>query len=287
MNKNLSIFLSVGVAVAIFSGCGGSNGTAIEKNIGYYKGSSIVGVDYLCGEKRGKTLAGGKFEFESGKGCTFSIGDLELKKVKPSELKDGVKIVEKNPKVIALLMTIDKDSDEELKVTSDAIEALKKENIKKISDISDSNLELIADDLKVEVAREDDAIKHIEDSKNKNNSDLKTLLAGKTFYAVDNSKEDGITNVTFNENATEMTLVENGEEHTSAIKIEGNKISIVGESEYGMFVKKTNDYILFNDFDEDGKADGQSRFYYTETKAQEYIDQPISGGSGGNNGSGS
>jgi hypothetical protein len=285
MNKNLSMFLSVGVAVAIFGGCGGSNGTAMdEKNIGYYKGSSIVGVDYVCGKETGKTETGGKFEFEDGKGCTFSIGDLVLKKVKASGLNNGVKIKETDEKVIALLMTLDNDSDEELKVTSGAVDALKKEGILEIADIDDTKLELIADDVNFTVSRIDDAKEHIEKSKanNDNKNDLKSRIEGRTFYAVDDSKEDGVTEVSFNEDATKMTIKEDGEEAVTTIKIEGNKIYVDGQDEYGIYANETNDYILFNDFDEDGKADGESRFYYNESKARAYLGESISGGSGGN-----
>jgi hypothetical protein len=79
-----------------------------------------------------------------------------------------------------------------------------------------------------------------------------------------------------------MTIKEDGEEAVTTIKIEGNKIYVDGQDEYGIYANETNDYILFNDFDEDGKADGESRFYYNESKARAYLGESISGGSGGN-----
>ncbi|RUM67720.1 MAG: hypothetical protein DSZ05_02145 [Sulfurospirillum sp.] len=103
------------VTVGLFNGCGGSaveNDTATT-GTGYYIDSAVSGVDYVCGMQTGKTGTDGSFIFEKGADCTFSIGDMILRKVDSRSLKENVKIIEDNLTVATLLQTLDSDGDPE------------------------------------------------------------------------------------------------------------------------------------------------------------------------------
>jgi hypothetical protein len=92
----LRLFSSLIVAVGVLSACGGGGGgggggTAGAGGGGGGGGTSggntlvgtlvdapTAGVSYVCGSQRGKTDASGRFNYESGQSCTFSVGNVTL-----------------------------------------------------------------------------------------------------------------------------------------------------------------------------------------------------------------
>jgi len=131
------IVLSIGLATAIFTGCGGSSDgdSGVSTGTGYYIDSAVSGVDYVCGSQNGKTGSDGSFTFEKGKACTFSLGDMKLREVKADTLKDQIKIIEDNLAVATLLQTLDSDGDPNnngIVISSKIIEELKAKNITKL-----------------------------------------------------------------------------------------------------------------------------------------------------------
>jgi len=109
--------------------------------------------------------------------------------------------------------------------------------------------------------------------------DLAALLGGKTFY---NVGDDYLDRLVFNADVTSATWTtiaghETGESGTDALRIEGNKI-VLPEGGYVVLVETTNEYLLFNDFDAEGNADGQGRFYFEQAKAEAYF-ATLGGGS--------
>jgi len=109
--------------------------------------------------------------------------------------------------------------------------------------------------------------------------DLTALLGGKTFY---NVGDDYLDRLVFNADVTSATWTtiaghETGESGTDALRIEGNKI-VLPEGGYVVLVEITNEYLLFNDFDTEGNADGQGRFYFEQAKAEAYF-STLGGGS--------
>jgi len=118
---SLSILLS-----AILVGCGGGSGTTSvvpeeEETLnissstttanGYYVDSAISGVSYLCGNQSGVTENNGKFIFEVGKSCTFTINSMELRTVEATKLFNNVEIIEDNILIAQFLQSLDNDAD--------------------------------------------------------------------------------------------------------------------------------------------------------------------------------
>lgn len=54
---------------------GGSTGAVL---VGTLVDAPTAGVSYVCGSQRGKTDANGKFNYEAGQSCTFSVGKVTL-----------------------------------------------------------------------------------------------------------------------------------------------------------------------------------------------------------------
>jgi len=81
----------------------------IESNRGFYLDSEVKGIDYECGEFNGRTSGDGLFLFQSGKGCTFSLGDIIIRTVEKDKLFNGVTILENNITVARVLQTMDID----------------------------------------------------------------------------------------------------------------------------------------------------------------------------------
>jgi len=109
--------------------------------------------------------------------------------------------------------------------------------------------------------------------------DLATLLGGKTFYVVG---DDYLDRLVFNADVTSATWTtiaghETGESGTDALRIEGSKI-VLPEGGYVILAEATNEYLLFTDFDAEGNADGQGRFYFEQAKAEAYF-ATLGGGS--------
>jgi len=76
-----------------------------------------MGVAYTCGSQHGTTGADGAFRFEVGKECAFSLGNLQIRTLKATQLADGAVIVESDMKVAALLQSLDADGDPEKRLT--------------------------------------------------------------------------------------------------------------------------------------------------------------------------
>jgi len=288
MFKRSVTILSLGVAAAIVSGCGGSaasnggdNSNSSNTGIGYYIDSAVSGISYTCGSKSGVTGEDGSFTFEKGQSCTFKLGDITLRSVDADNLVDKVKIVEDRVEVAQLLQTLDADGnpDNGITIPATVVEKMKEHNITVLPD-TEAKLEAVfaavsdAEGYQGEVKTAQQATDHL---KKAQSSFLKELLAGKTVYDTDYSENDDYLDKTvFNADASTLTwtslIGENsGESGTSTITIDGNRIT-TEEGDYHVFVAKTADYILINDFKADGTPDGSTRLYFDQAKAQAYHD---------------
>ena len=108
--------LSIFSLFAVFTivGCGGggkisSKNTEMTLNKGYYIDSAVIGIEYDCETYSGTTNSKGEFKFESGHKCSFKIDDIKLREVPANKLKNSIYILEDNPKVAAILQTVDSD----------------------------------------------------------------------------------------------------------------------------------------------------------------------------------
>lgn len=57
---------------------GGAGGDSVAVLVGTLVDAPTAGVSYVCGSQRGKTDSSGRFNFESGQSCTFSVGKVTL-----------------------------------------------------------------------------------------------------------------------------------------------------------------------------------------------------------------
>ena len=110
--KKLITLSSVAIASLLLIGCGGSrSSTSVTTGTGFYVDSAIEGVDYVCGTESGVTDVRGKFIFEQNKNCTFKVGNVLLREVNATTLKDGITIFEDDANTARFLQTLDSDGD--------------------------------------------------------------------------------------------------------------------------------------------------------------------------------
>ncbi len=145
------IFISLGVAAAIMTGCGSSSSPSVQTDskfgTGYYLDSAVTGVSYKCGTKEGKTGLNGEFTFEKGASCTFTFAGITLREVIADLLKDDkVTIIEDDIKVATFLQTLDKDGDPSNGITipAEIIAAMSAANIDALPQNADDIKELYA-----------------------------------------------------------------------------------------------------------------------------------------------
>jgi len=195
------------------SGCGSDDSTTAQDSVattGFYVDSAINGVDYSCGDSNGTTDADGKFIYQDGEGCSFSIAGIELKKVAADMLRENVTIVEDNVTVAAFLQTLDNDGDANngITITQEVKEELQLQNISKIPQ-GDANLSALVTNVlrnaggySGEAVFETNAMEHLKQTQE---SVTKEMIAGKTFYVVFDDSP-GIFVMKVNEDATNINV---------------------------------------------------------------------------------
>ena len=299
---NASKYLALSAIAALIVGCGGStdinnngnnNGTSSSNTtpIGtaYYKDSGVVGVNYKCGSQSGVTKEEGKFTFEKGADCEFSLADIPLRKIPKSELADNKVIVETDVNVAQLLQSLDVDGnpDNGIQITKEIVEAVKQAVAELKADYNITNPKTIIEDnmtkailisevaqqaseTKVELKPMDEVIKHLEKTKTEV---TKALLAGKTFYIA--GMEEGKINffkVKVNQNATQTTSTNllTKKTKTDKIKIMGNRIYFLDEDDEGyLTVSQKDGYILLK------APEVELRAYPSEAEAKKYYETLI------------
>ncbi len=275
MTRNLWV---AGIAAGMvfgLTGCGSSATNNNEDNTSsgneaYYVDSAVVNVSYKCGSIEGITGEDGKFNFETGKGCTFSIAGVPLRDVKPGDLGKGKKIVEDDADVARFLQSIDQDGDPSngIQISDDVLEVLKdalkgKTEIPAGDDVG-GVVQRIKDKVpafkgKVKSAKE--VAEHLKKTKAKI---VKELLAGKTVYDVSiTNKSNEIEEVTFNGDFTKVTT--NGE--TYPITLSGSVYTVGDSSVMVQDIKE--DYVQIIQISSSGGA-YVSRLYFDKQKAEAF-----------------
>ena len=291
MKKINLIGLSI-VSVAVLAGCGGggnppkgTNPSGTNTGTGYYVDSAVEGVNYSCGSQTGVTDKDGKFTFEEGKGCTFSIAGIKLREVKKDDLKDGKKVLENDLEVAQFLQSIDSDGDasngiqikpEVLKVLNDALKG--KKDVPKGDELEGvvSEIEQQVPDFKGEVKTKEEVKTHLEKSATQI---TKELLAGKTFYAyIEDGDHKELTTLVINKDATSFTGEvlageEKGEKFTEKIEIQGSALIMYhDDGDTGTFIvtQKAN-YIELKKTEHNNIA----KLFVTEAEAKAEYDKSI------------
>ena len=109
-------------------------------------------------------------------------------------------------------------------------------------------------------------------------SDIKALLAGKTFYVVDKD-DDGylqLTQLTFNDTLTSIQAVNKHGTENWGMSLSGNRLTFSDDMDgsYTIVSAANSDYVTFTDYNGDGSLDGDGhRLYYDKAKAEEFFKQ--------------
>jgi hypothetical protein len=289
------VVFSFALAVALFSGCGGSSGTldgddsggsggsssskVAKTGTGYYIDAAVKGASYKCGSESGVTDENGKFTFEKGKDCTFELAGIKLREVKAENLTDKVKIVEDEPKVAVFLQSIDVDGNAtngiqiEAKVLDVLKEALKDYNSTTTVPTGDKLTNVVNDvknsvaDFKGKVVTKDKAMEHVKKSQEKV---IKELIAGKTIYKPDvHDGKASITAFKFNNKMTSIHATAGDHSEDFPIQVEGNGFNYDNYRRY-QITSQNSDYIVMDYFETEEKKE-TFRFYYDRAKAEAYL----------------
>lgn len=286
MKKLNLLGLSV-VTIGLLVGCGSNtDGSGVETGTGYYIDSAVQGIEYKCGQQEGNTSADGKFTFEVGKDCSFSVTGVPLRTTKADDLVDGVKVLEDDDNVARFLQSIDNDNNASngIQIDSAILEVLTQaladhNSTGKVP--TDTALDGVVTRVKDDVPTFEGRVKTPEEAAahfaETLGDSLKELVSGKTFYQVGNDEGDKwIDKFVINENVTLLTITELTDEkrtYTTTLSINGNKLMHGDEGKYAILVGKTSDYLIVKDYD------GVSRFYFNEAKAKAYYDSIQGSGS--------
>ncbi len=213
--KQTKIFLFT-FFLFVLIGCGGGGGsystiTQTPSNTpkikkGYYVDAPISGVEYKCGAVDGFTKDNGEFSFEVGKDCTFSLGDIILRRVDAKFLEDGATILENNTSVEQLLLSLDIDGNNSngIQITKDEIKIIQNSHI---NTISQESIKALIDDLNTTLEDFKGFLKDFNDVINHFKNTIKKKLASKTFYAVvDETNTSYYIKMSFNQDLSTLTL---------------------------------------------------------------------------------
>jgi len=98
-------------AILAFSGCGSSNTTTVPvaptTGTAFYLDSAVEGVSVTCGTTTSVTDVDGRFTYEDGKDCQFSVGAIALRT--ESGLYQDKVIIEDNIRTAQYLQSMDYD----------------------------------------------------------------------------------------------------------------------------------------------------------------------------------
>ena len=124
-------------------------------------------------------------------------------------------------------------------------------------------------------------------SPNQNISDLRSLLGGKTLYAVGYGS-DGFHAAGSAEFDKDLTTLhykgiwnDPNDDETDSIKVEGNKLIWLSDNSYSIVGANKGDYIEVTDYNADSSLDGTipTRLYFDKAKAEAYFNSLKSGSS--------
>lgn len=272
------------VTIGLLVGCGSSDTPItgagdVQTGTGYYVDSAVQGVDYECGTKSGTTDEDGKFTFEVGKECSFSVAGVPLRTTKADDLVDGVKVLEGNPDVQRFLQSIDNDNNASngIQIDPKILEVLTQALVEHNSTgqvPTNTALDSVVTRIKDDVDTFAGVVKTPEQVEAHYQGTLggmlKELLGGKTFYIAD-MEDNLIKSIVFNNDVTTVavTTVVGSDTDGNGVhpcKLDGNKIVLLDE--YMTFMSATSSYLLFNNYRADGTLRGSTKSYYKKADAE-------------------
>ncbi len=282
--------ITAGIAMSsmfMFVGCGGGSSdttstatTAVTTGTAYYVDSAVSGMDYACGTRSGVTASNGAFTFETGVGCSFSLGDIAFRTVDASLLVNGTTIYETDLDRAFVLQSLDSDNDVSNGITiKESIITALEQKMKDLNlpmqipetssamDLMQQAIDMIGGN----VITMEEAAKHM----------LTTALGGKTFYNVgqdiNNPEDIWDGKVTFNADMTSLSYTDfygqdAGNIEVDSIQFNDNKL-MFGDNPDGSYTiigAYHSDYIEVTDYDRFGKVESYGHLYYDKDKAEAY-----------------
>ncbi len=231
MKKSITLS-SIAIATVLLAGCGSTSSNSPTVGTGYYVDSAIAGVEYSCGAESGVTNTDGKFTFEENQNCTFKVGNIILREVDASTLKDGITILEDNLDTARFLQTLDRDGD-----ASNGIEvsdAVKKLNITEIPK-EEAVLASIRDDIKANdekyqgrVVSTQEAQEHLTQTRNEIKNNNRETQYSATLSTHGSSSEE--TKAYFGDKENNLIVVVDVENMKVLEKVPtGNSVSYAAE----------------------------------------------------------
>jgi hypothetical protein len=269
MMKRFNLISLSMVALMSLVGCGGGGGDSTDNNnntveennnpTGYYIDTAVQGVDYHCGTQTGTTNADGSFSYQEGQGCHFSVAGVPLRSVDAADLEEEVTIFENDIDTARFLQSIDSDGNASngIVVSSETREAIDTESDTALP--VGNRLESIVaeiggldEDFSGHVIPEEGVELHLL-------SNLRNLLAGKTYYAYDEGEGiPTVYSITFNGDLSHVTVnqrdyVEEGDDHAEtremAIEIISvNTLRISGDENRDIMVRGSLSTIQMQSF---------------------------------------
>ncbi len=302
MKKTSLVISSVSAIALSLTGCSGSgsnNSTKTGTGTGSYVDSAVKGAKYICGSQTGTTDKDGNFTFEKGKGCTFELAGITLRKVPADNLVDNAKIVENNLTVARFLQSLDNDGNATngIQITAETLtvlsQAFQEDNITTVPndttklDTVVNHIEAKDDYFHGHIVTEEEAQNHLHSTQK---SVTKNLLAGKTFYVV--GSEDAVIKIfkfVVSADGTKFkqyNLNSQSPTDSDAITYNGHQVKIGPDSGYTILTQRDG-YILAKDYRDNGTLDNgiPHRLYSSQNDAQKYFNALNGKHSGDNNNS--
>ena len=167
----------IAAAVLLLSGCGGSDGgtvaaTTATTGTAFYVDSAVEGVTVTSGSTVSVTDANGKFTYEEGKPCDFSIGDIHLR-TETGLYQDKV-VIEDHIETAQFLQSMDYDGNAEngIRIHPDTADIMAKNNIDQMPNTDQDLADACADMENANIGyqggfvHEQDAQDHMDRTKN-------------------------------------------------------------------------------------------------------------------------
>ena len=116
MKRKITLFCLSLLSAALI-GCGSSDNndttssnSSTTLDTGYYIDSPVEGITYICGDQKGITNKEGEFKFTENSDCVFKIGNIAIKEMPGSILKNNSVIIEDNLTIARFLQSLDSDN---------------------------------------------------------------------------------------------------------------------------------------------------------------------------------
>lgn len=281
--------LGLSVILILLNGCGSSSTTesnSTQVGTSAYIDSAVKGVDYSCGSQSGTTDENGTFTYEVGQTCKMSLGSLPLRTLEVEDLIDGKSFYETNNSVAQILQSVDDDGNASngIAVKEEIVSAITSASITEFPSTTAKLSELTS--IVESIPLTDNSSRNfLTTAETQTHLDgvatvlLRELISGNTYYVtVKDANNSFIDKIVVNDAVTSEVITRvvgsnSGTVSSDTINLNGIKFEFPSRSSYVTLVIQRKEYLLFNNFADDGTARGQVRLYFSQADGQAYLDE--------------